>query len=451
MSHDDQPPPDEELSRRELLKRTAALAALAVTGAACSSGDDDSASAAGSPGQPAAGQPGAGSEAPPVGASGSAAGSSSNSGKAGGGAQSGSGGMSSGGTSAQSGSGGSEPMASADAGNMTGGDAGSGDNGKIKVVAVKRADLDEAVALAVQLAGGIDEIQEGQTVFIKPNAVSDRAIGTPGIRTSNEVLSAVIRLVKARKPGRIIVGDRSAREFNTMQVFQNAGIATAAMAAGADEVYMAPSPADEPDAWVKMMPPGYDMTWSSAGGILAMRKIVEADHLVNVPTCKNHRYALHTLSMKNFIGAIGDSSRDVLHYGDTLAGNFETLCRDIAVLNQMFSPLINIIDATSAVINGGPQGDGSDTVRTSPGLILASKNRVALDALAISLIKLELGRNDVPQPDASHEMLMNTKPFMLPQLANGAMLGIGPADGTGVELIFDAVPDAADLETIYRS
>ena len=456
---------DDELSRRELLKQTAALAALAVTGAACSSGDDDDGSSAGSPGPGQAGgnSPSGGNSSTagnnPAGGSGTAAGGAA-SGRGGGGGASpagsgASGGMANAGNSGSSGTGSGGMMEQPDAGNMPAGSGGSSGSsssgGKIKVAAVRRTDREEAIALAVQLAGGIDEIQEGQTVFIKPNAVSDRMVGTPGIRTPNETIAAVIKLVKARKPGRIIVGDRSARQFNTMQVFANAGITAAAMAAGADEVFVAPSPAQSPDEWMLLKPKGFEMTWNGAGGILAMKKILEADHLINVPICKNHRYALHSLSMKNFIGAIGDSSRDVLHYAETISGNFETICRDIAVLNQMFEPLINIMDATTALINGGPQGDGSDAVRTSPGLFLASKNRVALDALGISLIKLELGRTMIPQPDASHAMLMSAKPFALPQLSHAATLGLGPASAADVELAFDDVPDAAMLEAIYRS
>jgi len=289
-------------------------------------------------------------------------------------------------------------------------------------------------------------------VFVKINAVSDRMIGTPGIRTSNEMMAAVIKVIKTRNPGRIIVGDRSARQYpNTMQVFERAGIVAAAMAAGADEIYAAKSPTDAPDEWEMKQPTGYEMTWNSAGGIWAMKKLLEVDHMVNVPTCKNHRFALHSLSMKNFIGAIGDSSRDVLHYAESISGGFEAICRDIAVLNQIFSPLINVLDATTALINGGPQGDGSDAVRATPGLIMASKNRVALDAMAVSLIKLELGRNQVPQPDASNPVLMSTKPFALPQIKNAGMLGIGPASATDIDTLFDDVPDAAALEMIFRS
>jgi len=329
------------------------------------------------------------------------------------------------------------------------GDAGSG---RPVVAIVHRESLDDAVARAVELAGGLDAIQPGQSVFIKLNGVSDRAVGTPGIRTSNEMIAAVIKLVKTRNPGRIIVGDRSARQFpDTAAVFRNAGIEEAALAAGADEVYAAPTPEADPDAWLLLQPESYETSWSAAGGILCMRRIIEADHLINVPTCKNHRYALFSLSMKNFIGAIGDSSRDPLHFGDSIAGSFGPIGRDIAILNVPFQPLLNILDASVALINGGPQGDSADAVRTTPGLVLASRDRVALDAAGVSLIKLHLGRTDVPQPDASHDTLMSTNAWALPQIVEGGMRGLGVSSAADVDLAFDDVADEAEIEALFRA
>jgi uncharacterized protein (DUF362 family) len=432
---------DEELSRRELLKRTgAALSALALAGA-CSEDPEEpyggegicagpdqprpAGTGAGAGGSPSAG--GAPSTAGGRGGASATAGASGTPAPPGGGAGAGG--------TPQAGSSGN---ASPDAGNMP------ADGVNVAIVR-NNSDLDAAVARAVELAGGLEAIQAGQSVFIKVNAVSDRAVGTPGIRTSNEVIAAVVRLVKQRNPGRIIVGDRSARQFDTTAVFQNAGIADAAMAAGADEVYMAPSPTADADAWMLAQPMGYEGTWGNAGGILVMRRIIESDHLINVPQCKNHSFALFSLSMKNFMGAIGDTSRGI-HFG-----NFQQIGRDIAVLAGGFSPLMNIIDATTVLINGGPGGDGSNAVRTSPGLILASNDRVALDALAVSLIKLELGRNNVPQPDASHDSLLETNPWEFPQIMEGASLGLGVGSAADVTLAFEDVADAAEIEAIFRS
>src|SRR5688500_8739541 len=182
-----------------------------------------------------------------------------------------------------------------------------------------------------------------------------------------------------------------------------------------------------------------------------MKKILEADHLINVPTCKNHRYALFSLSMKNFMGAIGDGSRAPIHFADSVGGNFGPIGRDMAILNQPFSPLLNILDATTALINGGPQGDSSDAVRATPGLVMASRDRIALDAAGVSLLKLELGRTNVPSPDASHDTLLATSAFSFPQIVEAGMRGIGVTSATDVDLAFDDVPDADALEALFRA
>ena len=319
---------------------------------------------------------------------------------------------------------------------------------KSLLAVVGGADVDARVRRAVELAGGLDEIKAGDTVFIKPNAVY-AAVGTTAIITSLEVLSAVIRLIKEHDPGHIVVGDRSARQINNQDlVLEQSGMQAAALAAGADEVYPAPSPATNPDAWVLLQPPHFDETWSAAGGVLAMRKIIEADHLISVPVCKNHRYAGYSLSMKTFIGAVGDSARDVMHF---TIGDPERLSRDISLLNQMFTPLMTILDATTCLINGGPEGLPADSVRTDRGLILASRDRIALDAGGLSLIKLGLASTPVPTPDQVYNLAISTRVWDYPQIRHGIEVGLGVSSADLVEILFDSVDDSADIESMYRA
>ena len=411
---------------------------------ACSADDE--------PGDPAkdAGTGGTGDPA----AGGAANGGAASGGASGGGA-SGSGGTVTGGAPASGGSSGASTSGGASTGGATStGGAGADSGSKVPVAIVAVTDVEQAVKRAIELAGGLDAIKPGQTVFIKPNAVSDRALGTPGIRTNPEVLAAVVKAVKARNPGRIVVGDRSARQFpDTAGIFERTGLGQAALAAGADEIYAGRSPATAPDEWVLMKPTGYEGTWGNAGGILAMRRIVEADHLINVPTCKDHRYALFSMSMKNFVGAIGDSSRDPLHFADTLGGNFASIGRDIAVFNQIFSPMLSVLDATTALLNGGPQGDGADAVRSSPRLVLASRDRVALDATGVSLIQHELQSASVPTPDPANPVLKRDKAWSLPQIVNAGTLGVGVTSADLVELRFDGVEAAlaAGIEARFRA
>jgi uncharacterized protein (DUF362 family) len=312
-----------------------------------------------------------------------------------------------------------------------------------------RSDVESAVRRAIELAGGIAEIGPGKTVFIKPNAVYG-PVAAPAIVTSLAVLTAVIKIVKEQSPQRIVVGDRSARTFTTANVFNGLGLTAAALAAGADEVYPAPSPQTTPGDWVLQTPPFFEETWSALGGILAMRKIVEADFLIDVPVLKDHRYGMYSLSMKNFMGAIGDTSRGPIHFN---LGMDETrMGRDIGIFNQIFKPLLSIIDGWDALINGGPEGLASDSVRTTPRLILASRDRVALDATGASLLKLEVSRTTIPTPDQAYPMLSQPGgPWNLPQLLAALDLKLGISGPDRAVLRFDAVPDAAAIEAIFRS
>ncbi len=307
----------------------------------------------------------------------------------------------------------------------------------------------DAVRRAADLAGGLDAIQPGETVFIKPNAVGVIPDSRAFV-TRNDVLRAVIELVRERDPGHIVVGDRSARLFSSAIVFDETGMEAVALAAGADEVYPAPSPADDPDAWVLLQPPAWEETWEEMGGVLTMRRALEADHLINVPVCKNHRWAIFSLSMKNLIGIVGDTSRDWMHYNEDDA---DRLSRDIAILNQTVEPLLTIIDADAAILNGGPEGAFADGVISEPGLILAGTDRVALDALGVSLIQHELTGVEVPSPDAMFHRLAVERPWDLPQITHGIELGLGVASSEQVRLDFDGVDEetAAAIEERFRA
>lgn len=326
---------------------------------------------------------------------------------------------------------------------------GCGDNEELpagpNVVGVAhREEIEAAVAAAVALVGGLSDIRSGQVVFIKPNVVHPFITG-PAITTNPGVLAAVVRLVKARG-ATVIVGDRSARQFETADALEGSGLRRAALDAGADEVYAAPRPAEDPSAWVLMQPPGFEETWAAQGGILAMRRIVEADHFINVPTCKDHRWAAHSLSMKAHLGSIGDDSRDPIHY---TIGQPERVGRDIALLNQLFAPRLNIIDAWDVLANGGPEGVGPDVVRYPARLILASRDRIALDAAGVSLIKLARARSDIPMRDEVSAFLDASSPWAMPQIVHGIALGLGVASPLEAELRFDGVADADELAAIF--
>jgi uncharacterized protein (DUF362 family) len=303
-------------------------------------------------------------------------------------------------------------------------------------------DVESAVRSAIELAGGLDSIGPGDTVFIKPNAVHPFVDAGPGIVTSNDVLTAVVSAVRDQRPDRVVVGDRAARTFDSLDALQASGQEAAALAAGADEVYAAPRPVEDPDAWVTLKPDGWEDTWGPDGGLLAMRRIVEADHFINVPVLKDHRWAVFSLSMKNLIGAVGDDTRDRMHYVSRMP---DALSRDIVVLNQMFTPTLNVLDARGALVNGGPEGTGADAVRTQPGLVLASTDRVALDAAGAALLQEEIAGVSIPRPDEAQPFLTESV-WDIPQIRYAVTRGLGATGPEEIPLRFDQVPQHARIE-----
>jgi uncharacterized protein (DUF362 family) len=198
-----------------------------------------------------------------------------------------------------------------------------------------------------------------------------------------------------------------------------------------------------------MQPPFYEETWATPGGVLAMRKILESDFLIDVPVLKNHRYGMYSLSMKCFMGAIGDSSRDLVHYN--LGMDDSRMGRDISIFNQIFKPYLCVIDGWDALINGGPEGT-TNAVRATPRVILASKDRVAIDATGASILKLEVSRTKIAVPDQSQPLLSAPGgPWNLPQLTGARAVGIGISGPEKAVLRFDSVADADAIETIFRS
>lgn len=308
-------------------------------------------------------------------------------------------------------------------------------------------DVETAIRRAIALAGGIEEIQPGDSVFIKPNAVHGIGSITGSAVTTNEVVAAVVRIVREREPGRIVVGDRSWRAASSSSVISSTGMGDAAMEAGADEVYAAPTPEKGPDDWQLMQPTAWEETWSAAGGILAMKQILDADHFINLPVCKNHRWAGFSLSMKNLIGAVGDDSRDPMHYTE---GDPERLSRDIAILNGIFRPLINIVDAQHTLLNGGPEGVYGDAVWAETGAVFAGKDRVAVDAVGAALIKSRLADATVDDPDELHEFLEATGVWDLPQIRHGRELLGGVSGVAGLDLRSDGA-DPAPLEALLNA
>jgi uncharacterized protein (DUF362 family) len=93
----------------------------------------------------------------------------------------------------------------------------------------------------------------------------------------------------------------------------------------------------------------------------------------------------------------------------------------IAEINRFYRVDIAIMDATEGFVTGGP--DQGELVK--PNMILASKDRVALDAVGVTLLR---SYGSTPE-------VMEGSIFDLEQIARAAELGIGVASASEIKLV----------------
>lgn len=281
--------------------------------------------------------------------------------------------------------------------------------------------IEDAVKLAVELAGGMDFIQPEQTVLIKPNVTGAAKSPTT---TNPEVLYAVIKLVAAKGPKRIIVADRSfsplfdTRFPKTIDVMKLVGHVEAVNQAIADvkapvvavgledaakEFELLGMPANT-EHWRKIKPEKAEH-WPN--GFEMAELLFAVDHVINVPVVKTHFQAWFTMSMKAFVGMSHHRARREFHTsfkgGDDLANQKASgsrrrlgpegrkqdveevapLVNRVAELNLGIKPALNILDGSRSFVFGGPsQGDTAD-----PNLVIASRDRIAADATGVAVLK----------------------------------------------------------------
>ena len=287
--------------------------------------------------------------------------------------------------------------------------------------------IEKAVREAVAAAGGIEEIQPGQRVFIKPNMAgpSNGKIDIGRTTTKPEVVRAVIRMVKERG-AHAMVGDKSFAM--TEQAFVWCGFQRVCEEEGA-----------EPYPWTRAeyirFYPG-KRHWSR--GFRMPKILTEVDHLINVPMLKNHdsTRAEFTCCLKSFVGVAHNLDR--MQTGSN-ALHQNNISEKIAELNLCATPLINIVDATTILVKRGPDAGSQagglfDPARSEgvtwaqPGLILASKDRVACDSVALAALKLYGAEKKVVLPYVTKSVWDQT------QIYYAAELGIGQADPSKITI-----------------
>ena len=126
------------------------------------------------------------------------------------------------------------------------------------------------------------------------------------------------------------------------------------------------------------------------------------------------------MSLKNSVGLVAKKTPGGIYdYMYELHGSpFQRLM--IAEINKYYRVDFVVMDAAKAFIDGGPD-KGTEV---EPGLMLAGKDRVALDAVGVAILR-EFGNSSLTKKPV----------FELDQIRRAAELGVGARFASAVELV----------------
>lgn len=237
-------------------------------------------------------------------------------------------------------------------------DAQSGPYDMVAVLGGKPAGMYET---GIHDLGGISRyVKRGQTVVIKPNAswgMEPDAHAT----TSPELVETVVKHCVEAGASKVYVADHTIDSPG--RAYSANKIERAAKEGGARIV-----PANSKGYYQEVKIPGARRLKTA----LVHEQILEADVFINLPILKHHGSTTITSALKNLMGVVWD--RWFYHAND--------LHRCIAEFPLFRKPTLNIIDAHTVMMNGGPRGSSYRTELEVKRMLIISPDIVAADAAA---------------------------------------------------------------------
>ena len=217
-------------------------------------------------------------------------------------------------------------------------------------------------------------IKEKMTVFLKTNALAPHPAAR-AITTHPAVVEAVIRYFKKYNV-RIIVGDNPAtKEMKTVYKVN-----------GTLDVIERENVELANNSDLKVISA---LEYKRYKDFNVSKQIVEADILVNLPKLKTHGLAYFTGAEKNLFGLIYGLEKAQWHVKSSSPLEFGEAIADLysAVKNEMKNKvIINLMDGIEGLEGEGPSTGGS---KKDANVLLASKDAVALDRVAMEIVKLD--------------------------------------------------------------
>jgi len=233
------------------------------------------------------------------------------------------------------------------------------------LVVVHGASPEKIVKAALDALGGIKKfISRGDIVVIKPNIGWDRTPEQAG-NTNPEVVAAVVKLCFEAGAKKVKVFDRPVND--PRRCYVQSGIAPAVSALGAEADYV------DDRKFKDMAINGQALkSWP------LYTDIFEADKVINIPIAKHHGLAKLTMSMKNWMGVMGGSRRQI----------HQKLDESLVDLSLKIKPTLTILDAVRILTANGPQGGSLADVKKLDTIIVGV-DQVAIDSYGATLFGMK--------------------------------------------------------------
>ncbi len=210
---------------------------------------------------------------------------------------------------------------------------------------------------------------KNKRILLKPNLLlakpADRAV-----TTHPAVLEAVILALKEQN-AKVFVGDSSGMPVSMQSIAATTGLLSVIKKHGAEFVDFNRHP----------------ITLSRKDNRLVKsftlaRIVNEVDLIINLPKLKTHVQAVYSGALKNMFGCIPGLLKPQFHFKFP---DSERFARMIVDLNHIVMPSFTILDGIVAMEGQGPSNGSPYPL----GLLIASKDPVAVDALACNMIHLD--------------------------------------------------------------
>lgn len=266
--------------------------------------------------------------------------------------------------------------------------------------------LKSAVREAAEAATDFSWLSKGDTVFIKPVLNS----GNPyPATTSPASIGEMIRILKEKGAGRVIVGDMSGVEHvklspnglsgSTRALMQASGMAKAVQEQGGELHFF------EEAGWNAFYEeiPASGSHWKH--GIMMPSILKEADHIVLMPRCGRHVLAGSTLGLKAVVGYWRTDTR--LEYHKQASTLQEKTAEGNTVETLSTKQRLVITAADKVLTTFGP--DKGYVFQPENGVVIASKSLVAHDMASLAWL-LESRK---AMPDSEKDGFMDTSQLVV--------------------------------------